>query len=414
MISYPDALKIIADAIEPAPGVERALGDLDRCVTADAVASRLSVPPSDNSAMDGFAVRAADTAHASPQAPLELKVVGLIAAGDRPAAESFGSGAVEIMTGAPMPPGCDAIVPVEQVEVTQTDGDRTLGIHLSEPVAEGSHVRRSGQDFIENATVLDGGRIIEPHGVMGLAATGVDRLAARPAPRFAVITTGSELAATGIPSHDGLIRDSNGPYLGAFVRHTGGTLSHVDHVPDVRQSLEKAIADACTEADIVLTTGGVSAGRFDMVPDAVTGLDGEILFHKVAIRPGKPILFARLPGGKLFFGLPGNPMSVAVGLRFFVVPAARLLQGLPPETYHTATAVDRIRKPAKFRFFGKAHATVDAGGRIQARALPGQESFRIAPLLNSNCWAIVEEGPGVIEAGELIRIAPLYPTEFLQ
>jgi molybdopterin molybdotransferase len=341
----------------------------------------------------------------------------MVAAGDRPASAPFGQGAVEIMTGAPLPPGCDTVVPieqVEQVEMGREDADKAPSIRLREPIAKGRHIRSAGQDFAVEDPVLGGSRLIEPHGIMGLAATGTDQISARPTPRFSVITTGSELAAAGVPSHDGLIRDSNGPYAAAFVRYIGGTLTRREHVPDSREDLDKAISAAGAAADIILTTGGVSAGRFDMVPDAVAALGGDILFHKVAIRPGKPLLFARLPGGALFFGLPGNPVAVAVGLRFFVMPAVRMSQGLPPERFHAARTVEQIRKPPALHFFGKAHATVDPDGRVEATLLPGQESFRISPLLASNCWAIVEQGPGTVEAGELIRIAPLYPTEFLQ
>ena len=159
---------------------------------------------------------------------------------------------------------------------------------------------------------------------------------------------------------------------------------------------------------------GTSAGRFDMVPDTITELGGEILFHKVAIRPGKPILFARLPGDTLLFGLPGNPIAVAVGMRFFVVPALRQLQGLAPEELHRARSQGRIRKREELRFFGKARARVNDDARLEVQLLPGQESFKIASLMLANCWAIVPEGRDTVAPGELIDVAPLYPTGFLQ
>ena len=414
MISYPEALEIIAGAATSLDGSERELRFLDRCVTTTDVASRLAVPTFANSAMDGFALRAADTAGASETAPLELPVAGLIAAGDAPADLTVAGSAVEIMTGAPVPPACDAIVPVEQVETVQSENGEITGIRLREPAQKGRHIRQAGEDFRAGHTVLGAGNRIEPHGIMALAATGNDRLNARPTPRFAVITTGSELATAGVPSQAGLIRDANGPYLAAFIEHIGATLSVNQTVPDSKVELKNAIVESGEKADIVLTTGGVSAGRFDEVPKTVAESGGEVLFHKVGIKPGKPILFARLKNGALLFGLPGNPVAVAVGLRFFVVPALRMLQGLAPERYHAAHNLETIQKRPNLRFFGKARATVNADGRLEVCVLPGQESFRIGPLLEANCWAIVAEGAERVEAGEPIQVAPLYPTGFLQ
>ena len=414
MISYPEALKIIAGAVTPLDESSRELRSLDRCVATTDVPSRLAVPGFANSAMDGFALCAANTLGASDTAPLEIPVTGMIAAGDPPASLAVADSAVEIMTGAPLPPGCDAIVPVEQVEKIQSGTGEISGIRLRQPVQAGRHIRRAGEDFCVDHTVLTSGDLIEPHDIMALAATGNDRLTVRPMPRIAVITTGSELATTGLPSQEGLIRDANGPYLAAFIEHIGATLSAHQTVPDSKVELAKAIAECGKTADIVLTTGGVSAGRFDEVPNTVADSGGEVLFHKVGIKPGKPILFARLKNGSLLFGLPGNPVAVAVGLRFFVVPAIRLLQGLAPERFHTARNMETLQKRPNLRFFAKARAAVNGQGQLEVTVLPGQESFKISPLLESNCWAIVTEEVERVEAGDLIQLAPLYPTGFLQ
>jgi molybdopterin molybdotransferase len=414
MISYPEALEIIAGAVIPLEGTPRPLEALDRCAAAADISSRLAVPAFANSAMDGFALRAADTVGANDAEPLEIPVVGLIAAGDRPTVQTVAGGAIEIMTGAPVPPGCDTIVPVEQVEKILSNDGEISSIRLRQPAQEGRHIRRRGEDFGANQAVLAAGSWIEPHGIMALAATGNDQATVRPMPRIAVITTGSELATAGIPSQEGLIRDANGPYLAAFIEHVGATLSAHQTVPDSKSELETALAESSAAADIVLTTGGVSAGRFDEVPDTIAESGGELLFHKVGIKPGKPILFARLKNGSLLFGLPGNPVAVAVGLRFFVIPAIRRLQGLSPERFHAARNLQTIQKRPNQRFFGKARATVNAEGQIEVTVLPGQESFRIGPLLESNCWAIVPEGTERVDPGETIEIAPLYPTGFLQ
>ena len=245
---------------------------------------------------------------------------------------------------------------------------------------------------------------------MGLAATGTDVIDTYRKPRVAFITTGCELATSGMPSGGGQIRDANGPYLRSFFAATHAELVHADSAADDTESLLAAI-NACVDgADIILTTGGVSAGRFDIVPEAIKALDCEIIFHKVAIRPGKPLLFARLKNNSLLFGLPGNPIAVAVGLRFFGLPALSRLQGLSAERFLTTTCAEPISAKKELTFFGKARAELDENGCLQTRLLPGQESFKINSLMQANCWAIVPEGTSHIAAGERIEIAPLYPS----
>ena len=331
MIHYTEALDIIAQAVKPLAASDCPLDQLDNQATAEDVISKIDVPGFANSAMDGFAVRSADTGTASDSDPVRLSVHGVVAAGDRPGEALEAGTAVEIMTGAPIPTGADAVIPVEQVETKPADQDTMPEIVIGQPVVAGRNVRLPGEDFRQGDTLLRKGRLISPHGIMGIAATGIDRVRARPAPRIAVLTTGSELTASGVPNRAGIIRDANGPYLRACVQRLGATLTRHESISDSPEALEKTIGETQYKADIVLTTGGVSAGRFDSVPDAVVRLGGEVLFHKVAIRPGKPLLFARLSDGNLLFGLPGNPIAVAACLRFFVMPALRLLQDLPAE-----------------------------------------------------------------------------------
>lgn len=416
MISYSKALEIIQAAVAALPpannlGMSQLLG----CASAEDVSSRTNVPGFANAAMDGFAVRSADTAAATPTAPVQLVVTGTTAAGD-PAADAPGPGcAIEIMTGAILPAGCDAVIPVERVMISAPDASGRRHVSVTSPAEPGRNVRRAGEDFHAGDMVLPAGRPIEPHTLMGLAATSVDAIQARRTPKVALVTTGSELLATGDPTdRPGMIADANGPYLNAAVARLGAQLTASQHVSDDPVAIQACLERMAAEADMVVTTGGVSAGRFDMVPDAIKRLGGQILFHKVAIRPGKPLMVASLPGDKLFFGLPGNPIAVAVGVRFFVVPTLRALQGLPAERAHAARSQGRIRKRSELRFFGKARAQVNADGRIEVQLLPGQESFKIKPLLEANCWAIVPEGTDTVAPGELIEVVPLYPTGFLQ
>lgn len=413
MITYSEALEQIVAALKPAAPVTVGPGAALGAGLGKPVASRLNVPDFDNAAMDGIAVRAADVAQAAAGRPVTLRVIGVAPAGHRSEQNVDAGQAVEIMTGAPMPPGADTVIPVERVEWREADGGDKLAL-VEMATERGRNVRRAGEDFCAGDQLLAAGNVLSPEAVMNLAAGGVDEVVAVLPPAVAVITTGSELAASGAPTGTGKIRDSNGPYLAAGLAPMGGALVGMHSAADEPDALAAAMTAAAAGAQLVLTTGGVSAGKFDCVPAAVVAAGGEVLFHKVAIRPGKPLLAASLPGDKLFFGLPGNPIAVAVGVRFFVVPALRSLQGLPAECTHAARSQGRIRKRAELRFFGKARAQVNTDGRIEVQLLPGQESFKIKPLLEANCWAIVPEGTDSVAPGELIEVAPLYPTGFLQ
>lgn len=411
MISYQSALQIIAEAVQPLPPVSRPPQSVPGQALASAVAAACDVPPFANAAMDGFALRATETREANAAHPVSLRIAGTIPAGVPPPAATPAGCAWEIMTGAAMPADCDAVVPVEKAEALRTSAG-TAEVLIRQPAETGDNRRKAGEDFVRGQAVLPAHAIVTPQAIMGLAATGCDAVAVRPLPRIAVIATGNELTFDGTPGARGLIRDANGPYLASALRHLGLPLVMHRSVRDEPDDLARALAAAHERADLILTTGGVSAGRLDFVPATVSGSGGEVLFHKVAIRPGKPLLFARWANGPHLFGLPGNPMAVAVGMRFFVMAALRALQGLPAERCPLARCHGAIRKRANLTFFAKALATVDGAARLQVEVLPGQESFRIAPLLRANCWAVIPEGREDVAAGDLVPIAPLFPGAF--
>lgn len=410
MISYAAALEIIRAAARPTAPRQIAPADGAGMTAAVDVRSAVPIPSFANAAMDGFALRSADTLHASAGAPVSFAIAGRIAAGQSaPPATPPGS-AWEIMTGAPMPAGCDAVIPLERAE--PVGAGPTSAIAVREPLQPGQNRREAGEDFRVDDPLLGAGDPLTPQAIMALAAVGCDSLPVRPPPRIAVIATGSELVSSGPPGTGSTIRDANGPYLAAYLAQLQMPLLARSTVPDDPDDLARAIEAAARTCDIILTTGGVSAGGLDFVPATIERIAGEILFHKVAIRPGKPLLFARLPGGQLLFGLPGNPMAVAVGLRFFVLPAARALLGREPERYLAARALEPVRRRHALTFFAKARAEVTADATLTVELLPGQESFKISPLLRANCWAIVPEGRQDVNAGDILQIAPLLPTDF--
>jgi len=306
------------------------------------------------------------------------------------------------MTGARLPDGLDRVIPVELTERL----DAPPRVRLLAEVEAGQNVRSAGSDVPAGATVLAAGTPLAPQHLMLLAALGIASVAVAERPRVAVLCTGRELvddpAAT---LASGQIRNSNGPFLAERLPRAGAEPAHVETVGDEVEAFLAAFARARDAgARVVISTGAVSMGRYDFVPQALERLGAETVFHKVAIRPGKPLLFARLPDGTLFFGLPGNPIAVAVGLRFFVEPALRVMLGLPRETpWRAPLAADYAKKP-RLRFHLKARVVLDAQGQLSVRILEGQESYRIRPLAEANAWAVVPVEATELSAGTLVDV----------
>jgi molybdopterin molybdotransferase len=403
VIGYDEALSIMLREARPLSSETCLSAQALGRILAAPVASPAALPPFDNSAMDGFALAAgARTLRAGSR----FDVRGTQVAGDAHAdAQHDVQAAWEITTGARVPDGFDTIVPVEQVERLEPD-DSSMRIRLTADVAPAQHIRRRGEDVPMGAEVLRAGDCIEPQQLMLLAALGVTEVNVSCRPKVAILTTGRELVdAPGRPLASGEIRNSNGPFLAARLEAAGAQVVHRCTVGDEPDLFRVALADALAAgADIVVSTGAVSMGRHDFVPDTLRALDAELHFHKVRIRPGKPLLFARLAGGALFFGLPGNPVSCAVGLRFFVEPALRAMLGMAPEApLKVPLAADFVAR-APLRFHLKGRLDCDASGQLRARVLAGQESFRILPLLASNAWIVIPEANGTVPAGTIVDV----------
>jgi molybdopterin molybdotransferase len=410
MISYREALHCIRQCgpvqNSSAVTLHQALGK----ICAATIASTQAVPAFDNSAMDGFAVRSVDTQAASEGQPLSLRVAGSALAGDAPASAVAGE-AWEINTGAPVPQGYDSIVPVEQVQTgNSATGGRPREIRLSAPVKVSEHIRRAGEDFRPGDSVIAAGTRVLPQHIMALAALGIGELQVYQPPAVAVISTGRELVdESSVPLLPGQIRNANGPYLMAILARLHTAPQYAGIIPDDTEMFAAKVQTLSAHADIIVSTGAVSAGRHDFVVESLRNLGASILFHKVAIRPGKPILFARLPGGTFYLGLPGNPVSAAVGLRFFLYPLLCALCGISPENERPAQLELPVKKKPGLRFFQKAKLWTDDAGQCRVRILDGQESFKIRPMLEMNCWAILDEEQEHAAAGTTVPIASLYP-----
>lgn len=407
MIRYDEALKILEMAAQergPLPveklPLKKALGR----VAAERLSSPEPLPAFDNSSMDGYAVFSPDTAEASPERPARLKVLGAVAAGDAPSKARAG-GAYEISTGAPLPRGCDAVIRIEDARVL--DGGRA--VELKAPASPGDYLRRAGSDFRAGTPVLEAGTLLEPRHILVLAALGHDRIKVRRRPRVALISTGRELAQAGRKPGPGQIRNATAAYLSAALAQAGAEAAFHGTVPDEPKDFQRRMKKALAgDPDVVVATGAVSMGRHDFVAEEVKKLGGRTLYHRVAIRPGKPGLAASFPQGPLFFGLPGNPVSTVAGLRFFLLPYLGRLRGEPPEHALRARLEEDAEKPRGLRCFCKARLSAGPEG-LSALVLTGQDSFRVRPLLETNAWAILPEEGELVRAGSLVEIVPLWP-----
>jgi molybdopterin molybdotransferase len=399
VLFYGEALRRLRDAAGAQgrpPAEEVALADALGRVSARAQYSREAIPPFDNSAMDGYALAASQF----PVAGTRLNVLGTVLAGDAPICAVPSAGAWRIMTGAPLPAGCDAVIPVEKT--LSLDGGHV--VELLAHVESGDFVRGRGRDFVEGGELFPAGTRLGARHLLALAAAGLSRAHVYRRPSVALIATGRELAAPGKPLGPGQVRDASSTYLAAALPALGMDFDFRGIVADEPAEFKRRVEECLLAGvDAIVTTGAVSMGVADFIPAAAASLGAEALFHKVAIRPGKPFLFARFPKGPLFFGLPGNPVSTVVGLRFFVEPALRELLGRPREFPTRAALARDVEKPEGLRCFFKARRLPD--GRVEI--LSGQASFQIHSLLAADCWAILPEAGESLAAGAEVDVYPL-------
>lgn len=408
LLAPDDALHAIREACRPEPSEDCLLAASIGRVLAAPIISAAALPAFDNAAMDGYGLGVGD---AVLPAGMAFPVVGRQAAGDGPPGVWSGPqrGAWEIMTGARLPDGVDRVVPVEQTEREEEVPAAPPRIRLLADVHPGQNVRRAGSDVHCGETVIDAGTVLAPRHGMLLAALGTARVAVAMRPRVAVICTGRELVDDpSLALMPGQIRNANGPFLAASIPLAGAGLAHRETVTDDPEAFRASLRRAQEAgAQIVVSTGAVSMGRYDFVPETLVRLGARIAFHKVAIRPGKPLLFARLSDGTPFFGLPGNPMAVAVGWRFFVEAAIRATLGLPPERPWRLPLRVAFRKKAPLRFHLKSRVETDAQGRLAVEVLSGQESYRIGAFAQANAWTVIPADVDVLPAGAMVDVVGL-------
>lgn len=404
MIRYTDALARLLEGVTALPPESCSVADAQGRVLAAPVISPMALPSFDHAAMDGYAVSAIE-----PVEPgTAFLVHGSQAAGDGDCTAH--GGAWEIMTGARLPAGLDAVVAVERVELLEALDDGTpRRIRVLDAVSEGQNVRHAGVDVAPGSTALPAGARVDAPQRMLLAALGVSHVAVVRRPRVAIIGTGKELQADpDQPLDGGRIHASNGPYLAATMQAAGATVLSCETVDDTAATYAAALDRALAAgADLVVSTGAVSMGRYDFVPGLVRERGDSVLFHKVAMRPGKPVLAATLAGGVPLLALPGTPMAVAAGARFFVAPLLRAMHGQRPEPVLHAVLATRQEPKAGLRHFLRARLQLDARGQLQAHVLGHQQPFRIYPYTEADAWVMLDEAAGVCEAGTPVPVASL-------
>jgi molybdopterin molybdotransferase len=393
------ALARISAGIQPVEGFETvATRDaLDRVLYAP-IRSTVDVPAHDNSAMDGYALAGAGLPAEGERA---FRVIGTAWAG-RPFEGEAGAGeCVRIMTGAPVPAGTDTVVMQERV---RRDGDTAF---IGSGHKHGDNVRMAGEDLRAGELALEPGVLLQPAHLGLIASLGIGEVRVRRRPRVAFFSTGDELAAIGETLGPGQIYDSNRYTLYGMLHRLGLEVIDLGVVRDRREDLEQAFLAAAAQADAVITSGGVSVGEADFVTETLDRI-GEVGFWTVAIKPGRPIAFGRVAGA-LFFGLPGNPVSVMVTFYQLVQPALRLLAGLPaPEVpvRVRATLGSRLRKKPGRREFQRGVLSLDADGRYRVSVAGRQGSGILRSMAEANCFIVLAEDSGSLEPGAEVEVQP--------
>lgn len=388
----------VLDRIRPLEPIALGLLEAHGGVLAEDVVTPADVPAFANSAMDGYAVRAEEVREGD-----ELIVVGEIAAGAETLVGPGPGQAVRIMTGAPIPPGADAVVPVE---VTEEVGNR---VRLRAPAFCGDNIRLAGEDVRSGETVLTAGRRLRAADIGMCAAVGLSSVRVYPRPRVIVVSTGDELAELDAPLRPGQIRDSNSYTLTSMAREAGATADRLPIVPDDRRALLEAFEGALAHADLIVTSGGVSAGRYDYVKQVLSQL-GDVRFTKVGMQPGMPQAFGCVMGDLEHevpcFGLPGNPVSAYVSFEVFVRPAIRRLQGRNDLNRPRVTAVldEPVRSPAHKVSFLRVVLHRSDDGVWRARPTGAQGSGILRSVVLADGLAEVPAERTEVPAGEQLIV----------
>lgn len=396
------------------PELRRPLDALGQVISEEIIAP-FDIPPLDNTAMDGYAVRAADTAGADQERPVVLRVVANLAAGYLPHVAVGPGEAIRIMTGAPIPPGADAVVPFEETdEVLREPGQRPSegdSVRVFKATALSTNIRPRAGDVRAGQVVIPAGRPLRPSEAGVLASIGMTHANVHRRPVVAILSTGDEVTAPGEPLLPGRIYDANGAAIAAMVARCGGIPRPLGIARDTVEDLTARIREGL-DADMLVTSAGVSRGDFDVVKD-VLAREGSVDFWTVRMRPGKPLAFGafRAPDGRTVphLGLPGNPVSSMVSFELFGRPAIFTMLGRAgwERPVIRAIAGQRVVNPDPRRFFARCYASLAPDGRWHAVLSGPQGSNILTGMSGGNALAVIPEDVAVVEAGEAIDVMML-------
>jgi len=416
MISYKQSKRILKiSKIKIKDEIIKTNDCLNR-ISSENIKSNSNNPLGDNAAFDGYAINSKDTKNLNSKKIKLFKILRTVAAGDKPNRKKIKKfQTVEIMTGGLLPEGFDTIIPIEQI-IYHPNRKNPKNIVINKRIKKNQHVRFKGSDYKKNDLLIKKGTILQSNHVLALKTLGVKNVKVKKTPNILFFSTGNEITnQENIPKWK--VRNSNSYYIKSKVKNflfnffDGGILRDKDELVFEKQ-IKKMIH---SKIDIIITSGAVSAGKFDYVPKIIKKFNLSNHFKSVAIRPGKPILFAKIKGKqKVIFGLPGNPISSAACFRFFVYPYLESLLGIEEEKPIKAILKNEFTKKENFTRFVKSKFNTTKDGKIKVEILKGQESFRIKSFVKSNIWTVLPSGKSKFKKNQIVDcFFPNHPNNIL-
>ena len=383
-----------------------ALSDALHRVLAIDIISPIHVPAHDNAAMDGYALRSADLANSINT---KYQVVGLAVAGKKFTGTVQTNECIRIMTGAQMPDECDTVIPQELITLHKHDSEETISFS-SKLISAGANRRLKGEDLAKDKPALLAGKLLSPADLGLIASLGIATVSVKRKLRVAFFSTGDELRSLGEALPEGCVYDSNRYTLQGMLQKMGVTAIDMGVVKDDPIALEATLREACNQADVILTSGGVSGGDADYTRSLMAKL-GDVLFWKIAMRPGRPMAFGKITSGEhsaVLFGLPGNPVAVMVTFYFFVRPALYQLSGRSKTDIHPmqVTSAHAIRKKSGRTEYQRGILFFDEHGKQQVRITGSQGSGILSSMSEANCMVILQHDQGDIAAGASVEVIP--------
>jgi molybdopterin molybdotransferase len=383
-----------------------ALTDALNRVLATDIISPIHVPAHDNAAMDGYALRSADLANSINT---KYQVVGLAVAGKKFTGTVQTNECIRIMTGAQMPDECDTVIPQELITLHKQESEETISF-ASKLITAGANRRLKGEDLAKDKPALLAGKLLSPADLGLIASLGIAKVSVKRKLRVAIFSTGDELRSLGEALPEGCVYDSNRYTLQGMLQKMGVTPIDLGVVKDDPIALEATLREACSQADVILTSGGVSGGDADYTRSLMAKL-GDVLFWKIAMRPGRPMAFGKITSGEhnaILFGLPGNPVAVMVTFYFFVRPALYQLSGRSKTDIHPmqVTSAHAIRKKSGRTEYQRGILFFDEHGKQQVRITGSQGSGILSSMSEANCMVILQHNQGDIAAGASVEVIP--------